>query len=239
MSGNYIGGLPRVSSRVNVNPREIWLSGPTQFLAGGRIISGACSRDPGNSDEIYTLRAGNLMGMITSVVNSLGTTGHFAPSIIGVTTNAEAAASTAIEASAAVVTEVARRFGTTGTFTLVGPPTASGVVNRETVTYSAASGTTLTVTAITNAFVAGSLIMPTDGSENPMTLVSDQWGVRVVEPVNLTSQDQSWPNVPINGVIDASQVVNWPADASTRNWIVGQMNTLGYGKFTFDHLYLV
>jgi hypothetical protein len=223
MSVPYIGGLPRISSRANVNPREIFLGGPTRFLPGGRQIAGGCSRDPGNSDEIYTLRCGVLMGMITSVVNSLGTTGQFAPSILGVTTNAEAAASTSIEASAAVVTELARRCGSTGTFTLVGPPTAAGVVNRETVTYSAASGTTITVTAITNAF----------------SLISDQWGVRVVDPLTLASQDQSWPHVPLDGTIDASQVVNWPSDASLKAWLVGQMNTNGYGHFVFDHLYLV
>jgi hypothetical protein len=239
MTASYIGGMPRITSRTNVNPREIFLSGPTRFLAGGRIISGECSRDPGNSDEIYTLRCGVLMGMIGTVVNSLGTVGHFAPSILGVTTNAEAAGSTSIEAAAAVVTELARRCGSTGTFTLVGPPTAAGVVNRETVTYSGASGTTITVTATTNAFVAGSLIMPTDGSENPISLISDQWGVRVVDPLTLASQDQSWPHVPLDGVIDASQVVNWPSDASLKAWLVGQMNTNGYGHFVFDHLYLV
>jgi hypothetical protein len=239
MSVPYIGGLPRISSRANVNPREIFLGGPTRFLPGGRQIAGGCSRDPGNSDEIYTLRCGVLMGMITSVVNSLGTTGQFAPSILGVTTNAEAAGSTSIEAAAAVVTELARRCGSTGTFTLVGPPTAAGVVNRETVTYSGASGTTITVTATTNAFVAGSLIMPTDGSENPISLISDQWGVRVVDPLTLASQDQSWPHVPLDGTIDASQVVNWPSDASLKAWLVGQMNTQGYGHFVFDHLYLV
>jgi hypothetical protein len=234
----YIGGVPRIGSRVNVTPRKVVLSGPEFYLAGGRVLSGACSRDPGATD-VTILRPGMLMGMISSVVNSLGTTGYFAPSILGVTTNAEAAGSTSIEAAAAVVTELARRCGSTGTFTLVGPPTASGVVNRETVTYSAASGTTITVTATTNAFVAGSLIMPTDGSENPISLISDQWGVRVVDPLTLASQDQSWPHVPLDGVIDASQVVNWPSDASLKAWLVGQMNTNGYGHFVFDHLYLV
>jgi hypothetical protein len=235
----YIGGVPRIGSRVNVTPRKVFLSGPEFYLAGGRVLSGACSRDPGATD-VTILRPGMLMGMISSVVNSLGTTGYFAPSILGVTTNAEAAGSTSIEAAAAVVTELARRCGSTGTFTLVGPPTASGVVNRETVTYSAASGTTITVTATTNAFVAGSLIMPTDGSENPMTIIPDGWGIKVTDPLaSDASQDQDWADIPIGGVIDASQVVNWPSDASLKAWLVGQLNTSGYGRFTFDHLYLV
>src|SRR5262245_28189078 len=111
---------PGVGTARTASHRALFLQRSETFLAGGRIISGQCSRDPGNAD-IGCLRIGLLMGKISTVVNSLGTVGMYAPSVYGVTTNAEAIGSTAIEASAAVVTELVRRRGSSGTFKLTGP----------------------------------------------------------------------------------------------------------------------
>lgn len=234
---SYIGGMPRISSRTNVSPRRVFRSADEVLFAGGRIISGACSRDPGNSD-IALLRPGLLMGKIGTVVNSLGTVGHYAPSILGVTTSAEAAASTSIQASAAVVTELVRRCGASGTFQLVGPGVANGALTQETVTYSAASGTDITVTAILNHYVAGSFILPTDGSEEPLSVIPESWGIYVTDPLTDLSQDQPWPELPIGGLIDSSQLLPvWPSDASLQQWIVDRLSRASGGKFTFDHTY--
>ena len=45
-------------------------------LSMGRIIAGACSRDPSNTTDVTRLQPGLIMGKISSVVNSLGTVGH-------------------------------------------------------------------------------------------------------------------------------------------------------------------
>ena len=238
MSEQYIPGLPGVRAARSAAHRIVfkqgWMIG---FLAGGKCISGGASRDPLNTGDVDVLRAGVLLGKISSVVNSLGTVNFYAPSVLGVTTNAEAVGSTAIEAAAAVVTELVRRCGASGTFKLTGPPTASGTVNTETVTYSAASGTAITCTAITQAKVAGSLIQPTDGSEAPISLVPDGWGVVVTDVDRSTNVDVEYPMLPIGGTLISANLVNWPADASTKAWIVGQLNVQGGGKFVFDHLY--
>ena len=140
-------GLPGLKSQRTVTPRNVFVGNQVTYLPGGKILDGSKARDPGNTGDLDVLRAGMLLGKITSG-------GKYAPAILGLTTNAEAIGSTSIEAAAAVVTELVRRVGASGTFKLTGPATANGVVETETVTYSAASGTTITCTALTKAFIA-------------------------------------------------------------------------------------
>ena len=226
---NYVntGMLPQIRSERTATPRLVFLGSRVEYMPGIFAIDGASSRDPLNTGDLDVLRPGLLMGKITSG-------GQYAPSIIGVTTNAEAAGSTSIEAAAAVVTELVRRVGSSGTFTLTGPPSANGTVVSETVTYSAASGTTITATAITNAFVAGSFIGPTDGSQTPKSLIPDGWGIKVTDE-DAASIDVEFPLVPITGVIDSSQIINWPSDTSLRAWILARLNDVPGAKFVFDH----
>ena len=226
---NTLIAVPGVSAARTATPRRIFLSGTPEYLAQSLTIAGACTRDTGNTSNLDVIRAGMLMGRITSVVNSLGTVGHYANSILGVTTNAEIVGSTAIEATAAVVTELVRRCGATGTFTLTGPPAASGVVVSETVTYSAASGTSITVTALVNAFVAGSFIQPTDGSQLPATFIPDGTGQKVTD-VDGTSLDTPFREFPIRGTVDASQLLFWPSDTSLQAWLEARLP-----YFIFDH----
>ena len=227
MSESYIPGLPGVRTARTASHRIVFKQRSEQYLAGGKQISGANSRDPGNTGDVYNLRPGILMGKRTSG-------GLYTPAALGLTTNAEAVGSTAVEAAAGVVTELVRRGGASGPFKLIGPATAGGVVNIETVTYSAASGTTITVTAIANAFVASSIIAPTDGSEFPHTFIPDGWNVQVVDSDLTTNLDVEFPLLPISGVVQASQLLPWPGDASLRQWIIGQLESQGMGKFVFD-----
>lgn len=238
--GNWNQMSPGIATARTASHRALFLQRSETFLAGGKMIAGGASRDPGNTPDISNLRIGLLMGKISTVVNSLGTVGAYAPSIIGVTTNAEAVGSTAIEAAAAVVTELVRRCGSTGTFTLVGPPTANGVVDQETVTYSAASGTSITVTALTKAFVAGSFICPTDGSQTPISFIPDTEGFGVL----VTDQDGNsvtavdFPKFPVSGIVDSSQLLPvFPSDTSLRAWLLARLNDAGGGQFVFDHIY--
>jgi hypothetical protein len=235
---SQVQGLPGARAAKTVSHRMVTRGGwVPDILPQGRVIAGACSRDPGNTPDVARLRAGMLMGKITTVVNSLGTVGFYAPSVFGVTTNAEAAGSTSIEASAAVVTEVVRRCGATGTFKLTGPGSAAGVVITETVTYSATSATAFTTTAIVNPYIAGSFIQPTDGSEDVLTFLPSGYPLPATD-FDGTSVDQEFGELPVGCVVDSAQLLPvWPSDASLQEWITSRLSRVSGGKFTFSHVY--
>ena len=103
------------------------------------------------------------------------------------------------------------------------------------------SSTTWTISRVTTgsngAFVAGSLIQPSDGSETPLTfvgesdggtLVTDMFGANIIVPFS---------RMPISGVVDAGQLVNWPADSSLQTWLMNQLSTASGGKFVFGEVY--
>lgn len=231
-------GMPGMRAARSAVSRMVTRGGRMpEILPEGRIIAGACSRDPSNTVDVTRLRPGLLLGKISSVVNSLGTVGYYAPSILGVTTNAEAVGSTSIEASAAVVTELVRRCGASGTFSLVGPGSSGGVIQTETVTYTAASGTTITVTAIANNFIAGSFICPTDGSQDPLTFVPNGWAMPVTDS-DSSSIDVPFGELPIGCIVDGAQLLPvWPSDTSLQEWIRSRLSRASGGKFTFSEVY--
>lgn len=213
-------GLPGTSAARTATPRRVFWR-DDRYAPNLNVIDGSKARDPLNTGDLVVLRAGVLMGKITSG-------GKYAPSILGVTTNAEAVGSTSIQAAAAVVTELVRRIGATGTFKLTGPANAGGPIVTETVTYSAASSTNITVTAIANNFVAGSFIQPTDGSEEPLTFIADPYGVKVTD-TDEADIDVPFNRMPIGGLVDSSQLVNWPSDTALRQWIKNRL-----ASFEFD-----
>lgn len=141
MPGFPIVGPPGVSDTLKAVYRRVFYQPPpNEYLPQGRTIDGSKSRDPG-AGTITVLRPGLLLGKITS-------SGFYAPSVIGTLTNAETGASTQHETTAAAVTELVRRIGATGTYKITGPPTAAGTVRTLTATYSATSGTDITITAL-------------------------------------------------------------------------------------------
>lgn len=134
-------GMPGLSSETVAYHRQLGGSGHLMFKPGGWIIDGTKTRDPFNAYDVTRLSPGLLMGRITSSLK-------WAPSCIGLTTAALASTGTTVTVGAAVVTELVRRIGSTGTFKLTGPPSAAGTVRTLTATYSAASGTSITITAL-------------------------------------------------------------------------------------------
>jgi hypothetical protein len=147
-----VTGLPRIGTNIKaihtiVFRQPDWLSD----LAGGKLIDGFSARDPGNTTstaDANVLRPGCLMGKIANTGPlSLAVVGAYGTSVLGPTTGALTSVATSLSASAAVVAELVRRQGASGTFKLTGPATANGVARTVTVTYSAASGTTVTITA--------------------------------------------------------------------------------------------
>lgn len=115
--------LPGIGTTKSAAPRKILATMEgALYLPGGKIISGAKSRDPAQpTADITTLRAGMVMG---KRVND----GKYAPSILGALTVAGTAAGATITVPAAVGTELDRRIGAGGIFYVVGPPTDGGVV---------------------------------------------------------------------------------------------------------------
>jgi len=200
-------------------------------LAGGRIIDGTKTSDATNTGDTDRLQAGLLMGKIT-------TGGLYANSVIGVTGLLITGSSTTSVTGnlAATVTELVRRQGASGTFTITGPSTANGTIHTETVTYSAASGTTITISTTTNTYVAGSFICPTDGSQNPITLIPDGFPV-IVSDASGTRISVPFAMLPIAGVIESENIINWPTDTTLQNWIRTNLSTASGGKFVWSDTY--
>lgn len=134
-------GMPGVSVEKIAKQRVVAADGYPSFLPSGKVVNGAKTRDPDNTDPTR-MRAGLLMGPITA-------TGLLANSVIGRSTGALANGGTTLALSAAQATELVRRVGATGTFKLTGPPAASGVVRSVTAAYSAVNTSTgdVTITA--------------------------------------------------------------------------------------------
>ena len=226
-----VTGLPGVRTDRTATHRKVLLTdtGGIQ-LTLGRIIDGSLARDSGNTGDLDVLRAGMVMGKITSG-------GKYAPAILGVTDSAYTSGVT-LSVSAAVAVEINRRIGSSGTFDIAGPPTANGDANVESVAFSAVNVSTgdITVTALANNYVSGSFIMPDDGSEDALGLIGDGYGIKVTDQDAL-SLDVPIRNLLIAGLIDSSQIVFWPSDTGLQQFLVGRLNTQGGCQFIFDHLF--
>ena len=132
-----MGNIPGPGTEKSSTPRRILLSqNGAEYLPGGRVISGANSRDPGNTGDLDTIRCGMVLGK-RNVDNK------YAPSIIGLVTTALAAGGATLVVSAAAGDELVRRVAVGGTFKLVGT-VAAGVPEVQTCTLGSvvsASGT--------------------------------------------------------------------------------------------------
>lgn len=222
-------GRPGIGSSVTAQRRGVFRDGLFGVFPGGGTIEGTKTRDPGNTANVRSLRPGLMMGIITA-------SGYYANSVIGLTgvLHDTSVVTTTMTLPAAVVTEIQRRIGASGTFKITGPPTTAGTVATETVTYSAiASATTLTITATAADFAVGSLIRPTDGSEAPITLIPDGHNILIDED----GGDVSFPSIPVGGIIDVDQIVDWSTDASVKTFLRTALSTVSGGKFVFSDVF--
>ena len=220
-------GLPGVRTERTATPRRVLVTDRgVRYIPGGEVIAGSESRDLGNTGDTDVLRAGTLMGKITA-------NGKFAPSIIGVLPSAysNATDTTSLTVGAANASEIVRRIGATGTITLVGPPTAAGTVAVHSESFASVNESTGVVTldsAVGANLVAGSFIMAADGSQDPIAIIADNqntYGIKV------TDDDDSDLDVPfaqpvIGGLVDASQIINYPSDTSLIKWLKMAINGL-------------
>lgn len=224
----YVTGLPGAQSAVTASHRIVFRDGIiTGWKSGGGIIDGTKTRDPGNTSDLNILRAGLVMGKLS--------TGKYTNSIIGASNAAYAAGATSLTLTSTATAEIIRRIGTSGTFKIAGPPSAAGVVNVETVTFSALDSATYiaTVTALANSYISGSLILPNDGSEDFITLIPDGYGKNMFL-ADGTASDQQWGDIPTAGTLIAANILNYPSDASLKSWFRAQFRYQGGPLFMFD-----
>jgi hypothetical protein len=136
-------GLPGVGNAKTASWRRVIRSGEYGYLGLGRLLKGSLTRDPGNVGFETYLRAGLVLGRTTAAPNM------YANSILGLTSVAFAGTGT-LTVPVSVAAEIVRRFGTSGTFKLTGPPVASGVVRTSVVAFSAVNLATGVVTVTTS-----------------------------------------------------------------------------------------
>lgn len=223
-------GRPQITTGSTVSWAYVFRDGAMAFLpGGGTVIDGDLSRDPFNTDSVYLLQPGTLMGKITSG-------GKYAPSVIGVTTGAYTSGGTSLTVSAAQAAYLVARVGTSGTFNLIGPASAAGANNTTQVTYSAVNTTTgvITITNIGANRVAGCLVAPEDGSQVPLTLIGDGYGVPID---SATLADVEFPHLPIGGVIQTDKLPFFPSDATLKTYVRTSLSTVSGGKFVFSDQY--
>ncbi len=232
MAMEPIIGLPGIQSERSAQPRRVLKNSVgAAYLPGGVVIDGSHSRDPANTGDVDVLRAGMVLGKVSA-------TGFFAPSIIGVLPSAHTSSGTTVTAltiGVANAVELVRRVGSSGTFKLTGPPSAAGTVAVTTVTYSAVDVVTgiVTITDIAVNKIAGSFIQAIDGSESPLCILDRGYGVKVTDS-DAASADQGVAEALIAGVLDSSQIINFPSDTSLRTWLCDtQLNSQCH--YTYDH----
>jgi len=79
----------------------------------------------------------------------------------------------------------------------------------------------------------GSLVMPADGSEDPITLITEETGIKVTDE-NALDIDVEMPRLLIAGTIHAINIVEYPIESSTRQWLKDRFNISIQGRFIFD-----
>ena len=106
-------------------------------------------------------------------------------------------------------------------------------------TSTTATKVTTNTAGVPGAFVAGSIIQPTDGSENIRTLLvtGQKTGVSVLNAL-LARIDVHFPVILHSAVVRTAYILGYPGnDASTKAWIKAQLRTYG-GKWLFDDDFL-
>jgi hypothetical protein len=227
-------GKPGVVGNYDSQPREVFYSGRqfAQFWAPPVTVDGTNSSNPLNAPYVWLLWAGTPMGRVTA-------TGKFANSIIGLTGAAIASGATSITTDVNTAAEIVRRIGASGTFDLTGPPTTGGTVATQAITYSAVNTTTgaITCTATSAAAVSGSLIQPTDGSQNILTLLCEVDGLQIVDQTYTNRLDVFCGTMLAGGgTINTGMIVNYPPDPSLQAFIKSSIRTFCPGVTFLDDI---
>lgn len=231
MAMNAIAGKPGTGTGVAATPIEIFYgsrpTGSDSFIPGPVTVDGTVSADAGNTPYVWVLRAGHMLGKDT-------TSGKYESSIIGICGGAAigtayTSGGTTLTVSAATATEIVRRIGSSGTFNVIGPPSAAGTVATTLTTFSAVNTTTgaITVTSLGVNKIAGSFIAGNDGSQIPTTVVCDQWGLKIIDALNTTRADVYDAELFAGkGILNETLLLPvWPTDTSLQTYIKNGLRT--------------
>ena len=100
------------------------------------------------------------------------------------------------------------------------------------VSFAGATGSASTTTftnlgGYSDGFFVGSLIMPTDGSETIRGIMGMESGLKVTDDDGITNLDVECSRLIVGcapgGMIDASQILNYPSDACLKVWLKAQV----------------
>jgi hypothetical protein len=219
----------------------------TATYSGVVVTTGVVTMTALGANEVQVLNFANSpSGTFTlGIVDKNGvsqTTGliTYSGTIATLLTNLQAAtdlvlATNAIVWTGSVVTAVSGTFSGTGYAGLPQPLiTTDGLGTAGSLTITRATP------GVNGAFVAGSLVGPTDGSQVPNTLINsdnDPYGILVTSNDNITRITVPFPNLPVTGLIITGNVINWPTDPSLRTWVRTNLSTLSGGKWLFDDVW--
>lgn len=183
-----------------------------EHYPGGVVIDASLSRDGGNTGATSTLRRGNILKRLSS--------GLWVPAVLGVL-GTDYTAGTSLAVGVAAATNILKQLGASGTgeFYIVGHDgtgTAVADVDAEAVTHSAVdtSAGTVTITALTGDFDAGSLLLSfqpvllggTGGAtelSTALAILDDDFGVRLTD-ADGNDVDARCSKPLIGGLIDFS-----------------------------------
>lgn len=136
--------------------------------------------------------------------------------------------------AAAVVTTV----GGVGVDYVITTP-SRGLVSIETCSDAVTDGGVWEPVAIAHTqqgvdgrFITGSYVQPTDGSQTPRAILAESFGLKVTDE-NAANVDVQAAKLLIGGLIDASQVLNYPTDTALIAWGKAALRAVG-GPWVFD-----
>jgi len=232
MLGFGINRVPFAETGFGISPRKVIRGSTYDYYPANTVLDGNLSDDPdnGNTNMPWYLRAGLLVGRVTA-------SNKFAQSVLGVLQSAYShtnSLDTKLYVTAAQAVSIARRMAYTGatTLTVTGPPTVSGTVAQQTATVSAINTITgaITISPLGADVIAGGFIGDVDGSQNPVSLLSEEYGLVVVTP--MFSRYDAVFGLLTRGTLLTANIVNYPTNAKMVAWLQGKLD--GNGIFTFD-----
>lgn len=216
-------GLPGIGTSAFATPRDVYYRTPnTDMLPLPCLIDGTKVYNGANLPYPWLMFAGTFIGRITA-------SGLYGQSIIGQLA-VSYASGTSLTLSAGDAAALNYIQGGSGTFKLTGPPTAGGTVATNTVTYSAINLATgvVTVSSIGTAFVAGSIIRPTNGAENIVSVAAEMYGTKTTDWTNInTVSGMIEGGVYCGGILNSAILVNYSTEVSTRAFIKAQIRANG------------
>ncbi len=214
--------LPGTNSLVFIQPRKVYYGSrpgsPDSYLPLGLIVlDGTKVNNAANAPYTFYTPAGTFVGLASN--------GKYAACTLGLTTVAYTSGGTTITTDPNTAALIVSRQGSSGTFLVTGPAAAGGTVQPlVSVTFSAVNASTgaITVTSPGVSFAAGSLIQPTDGSVTPSVLITDENGLSCRDATNVNTIDVLVDHPYAAGLLYTPNLINFPAEASTRAWFKAQ-----------------